>query len=363
MAVKKKIPKRIKTGLAGVPFDKGFESVKFYFFQDLEKKDYINVIKAYIKKKFSTADRLAINANKDYALNFFNYAAMCYWKNAGLELEEELEQALDRFFNGLIKRGNEELKHKVEDQQDSDKVVISPAERLKNKVDETIMQDLNELEDKWMDKETAEIDIYKLFKEYDLKGIAPSIVASRIQRWLDDYTAAYEKTDPDMVEGYSYLTKKELKSRVESCQSMLTDLEKLKATTSRRAPRVKKPKDADKQIAKLQYKENDTNYKLESINPIFMVGTSRIYVFNTKTKKLAEYICESTDGFEISGTSIKNFSEKSRTMVLRKPEVILPIILKGAPGKIKTALDELTTKSTVPNGRINSDTILLKVIK
>ena len=37
-------------------------------------------------------------------------------------------------------------------------------QRLQNKISDTIMQDMLDLEDKWMDGENATIDLYKLFQ-------------------------------------------------------------------------------------------------------------------------------------------------------------------------------------------------------
>ena len=109
---------------------------------------------------------------------------------------------------------------------------------------------------------------------------------------------------------------------------------------------------------------DDVDNKLTSINPIRIPGKERLFVFNTKTRKLTEYVTTSTKGFEVGGTSIKNFCDKSsKTAKLRKPEDILPNVLTLAPTKIgKQVWDKVTTKITAPNGRINKDCILLRVL-
>ena len=118
------------------------------------------------------------------------------------------------------------------------------------------------------------------------------------------------------------------------------------------------------QIKKLQYKEEDVENKLTSINPVMIPTKQRMFVYNTKTRKLIEYISNSTKGFEVSGTSLKNFCNKeSKVSKLRNPQQILPLVLTLAPTKIeKQVWDTLTTKITVPNGRINKDCILLRVL-
>ena len=202
------------------------------------------------------------------------------------------------------------------------------------------------------------------FKRYGLAGSATMPVRQVIEGWLIDYEDAYHKRSEDAAEGYSHLKKPELNRRIKACQDMLLDLDRIKsAAKATRKTRVKKPKAADKQIAKVKYKTEDANFKLVSIPPIQMVGKMRLFTFNTKTRMLTEYITESANGFQISGSTIKNFDQvNSRTVKLRKPDEFLPLVLTKTPNQIDKEWKALTTKSSVPNGRLNTDTILLRVL-
>ena len=176
-------------------------------------------------------------------------------------------------------------------------------------------------------------------------------------------TDAYHKRCNDAVEGYAHLKRPELNRRIKVCQSMLADCDRIRsAAKATRATRVKQPKAADKQVAKVQYKKEDTEFKLVSIPPIKVVGGIRLFTFNTKTRVLSEYLTQDAKGFEISGTSIKNFDKvNSISTKLRKPDVFIPIVLGKTPNQIHKEWNTLTTKSSTPNGRLNSDTILLRV--
>ena len=100
-----------------------------------------------------------------------------------------------------------------------------------------------------------------------------------------------------------------------------------------------------------------------SIPPIKVVGGTRLFTFNTKTRVISEYITQDTKGFEISGTTIKNFDKvNSRCRNLRKPAEFFPEIFDRSPKQIDKAWNDLKTKERVPNGRINGDTILLRVM-
>ena len=76
---------------------------------------------------------------------------------------------------------------------------------------------------------------------------------------------------------------------------------------------------------------------------------------------MIEYITHSTTGFEVSGTSIKNFDKESRQATLRKPDEILPMILNKTEKQIEKIWDTLTTKIDKPTGRVNADCILMRV--
>jgi len=48
---------------------------------------------------------------------------------------------------------------------------------------------------------------------------------------------------------------------------------------------------------------------------------------------------------------------------IRKPDEVLPRLLKGGKLVLRKLMSEINSKESVPNGRINRDTILLRVIK
>ena len=185
-----------------------------------------------------------------------------------------------------------------------------------------------------------------------------------VESWLLDYEDAYHKRCEQAVEGYSHLKRPELNHRIKACQEMLLDLDRIKsAAKATRKTKVKQPKAADKQVSKVKYKSEDANFKLVSISPIQIIGKIRLYTFNTKSRMITEYITQSVGGFEISGTTIKNIDTvNSRTVRLRKPEEFLPGVLTKTVKQIDTEWKKLTTKTTIPNGRINSDTILLRAL-
>lgn len=138
-----------------------------------------------------------------------------------------------------------------------------------------------------------------------------------------------------------------------------------------RKPRKKKPVSKEKLVGKLQYCKEDTKYNLKSIDPKDIITAERLWVFNAKTRKLGMYVAKVLDprglgregtGLSVKGTSIQGFdTEKSMQKTLRKPEQQLAEFLKCGPVKCQTFFSEIKSMEIALTGRINPDTILLKV--
>ena len=365
---KKVLRARARTGLAGIPVDKGFNAVKDYFHLQVDRKDCVSQVKTWIKKNFPEPSKYIL-ANPEYHFSMTHHAATAFWYNNDLYKNNDADgNTAKEFLNNLFDKMIpliEKGKVIYEEKQKANNIVsISPAVKLMRKINNTIMQELLDLEDKWIDGDDATINIYDRFKYHGLTNTAISHVKPMIEGWLLDYEDAYYKRCDQAVEGYSHLKRSTLNHRIKVCKAMLEDLERIRsATKATRNVKVKRPKSVDKQVAKVQYKKEDNDFKIVSINPIQIPTKSRLYAFNTKSKMVIEYITESVNGFEISGSTIKNFSKGlSRTICLRKPLDFLPIVLQKTPKQIDAAWQTLKTKTKVPNGRINKDTILLRVL-
>jgi len=307
------------------------------------------------KKKLSVLKRL-----KDWKFMKVNKGIKILyrgWKYDDATIENFKEQ-----INELYKEGLKEKK--VEDAKKANIVVITPAERTRRKVVETIYHDFdNEIVEGWFDENyTQKFSAYNRFKMHGLKGNAINIFKSMIEEEYNNVKDAYDKTCDQCVEAYSHISKGNKRKMLKQFEDIFADLERLRDSfKATRIPRAKKPKSSDAQVAKLKYCEEDIDAKLTSINPILIPTKHKLYIYNRKNRKLIEYITSATSGFEIAGTSIKNFDKQSRQATLRKPDEILPMILNKTEKQIEKVWDSITTKIDKPTGRINADCILMRV--
>ena len=368
---KKKMPRaRARTGLAGVPMET-WTGCQSYFHMEVDRKDFAKVTKDWVKKNYSKEDTKAILANPEWNFTAFSYIpAAITWIDAGhsfLDMDPKMHGYQDcakRKMDTLIEPGKQILKEKADaDKEKSNVIVLTPQQKLWRKTNSTIMYDLQDLEDQWIEGEETTLDVYTRFRFHGLTAASIDMPKKQIEGWLLDYSDAYHKRCEQAVEGYAHLARKELKRRIKACEDMLLDLEKVKASTkATRKTRAPKVKSAEKQIAKLQFKSTDDMYKIVSCHPNQIPGAIRLYTFNTKSKDLVELVSSSPSGFEVSGSTLKKVDlEASRKIKLRKPDEFLPKVLSGTPKQLDAAWKKLTTKTGTPNARINKDTILLKV--
>ena len=134
------------------------------------------------------------------------------------------------------------------------------------------------------------------------------------------------------------------------------EAQKAKRTTTR----AKKVYSSTDQVRNLKYLVEDVDAKLHSINPSLMPKACALWTYNVKTRKLTEFKSDSINGFEVRGSTLYKW-DKGRIATLRKPEETIPQILKKTPLQIDKVWGSLTTKIGKPTGRINKDTILLRV--
>ena len=229
-----------------------------------------------------------------------------------------------------------------------------------------MIMDLDLLMDEWCKSGdiVRVIPVYSAMQGHGLPAAACPQVEAYLTKIHTEMALALGGEDEYISEGYSYLAKDQLTSRVTALASMISDLSKFKNTAkAARAPREKKAKSATKQIERIQYLKLDNTFKIASINPVRIIGACRLFTFNVKTRMLFDFGTASTTGFSVKGTTLQNADETMcRYIRLRKPEEFLQIILNGSSSQIEKAWAKLTTKEGKPKCRINKDMVLLRVI-
>jgi hypothetical protein len=99
-----------------------------------------------------------------------------------------------------------------------------------------------------------------------------------------------------------------------------------------------------------------------SVSPTDIIGSTELWVYNTKSRKLGKYVSAEYQTLSVKGTSIINFNENlSICKTLRKPEEKLKEFKAAGKVQLRKFLDDINATDTKMNGRLNEEIILLKV--
>ena len=221
------------------------------------------------------------------------------------------------------------------------------------------------LEDALYTGETIDPKAY----EYLTKNNVPQVLIGKIQAVFEPRCAEVREArttkDEDLKDAYSYMKAADYKRYDAFYDKLFADLtayNQTKKATKKAA--VRKPPQKEKLVRSLKYLKQDAGMKLVSINPVDIVGAEQLWVYNVKNRKLGRYVAEDQGGvLGVKGTTITGFNEsKSTQKTLRKPEEQVKAFLASNKVELRKFLENIKTTEIKLNGRINADTILLKVI-
>jgi hypothetical protein len=261
------------------------------------------------------------------------------------------------------------------DDKDEDEVVetkptvIQPS--IQERVKETAMKMTEELEDAiegfQNDPENFDPKAFKvlnLLKGKEVKAAHARVIKGFYSRDLAELEElASGQADEQLKEGYSHRTKKQIRNLIAFYQEIMSACDMLAQEAKvNRKPRKTKVVPKDKLVAKLKYMKSNEPLKLVSINPADIIGSKELWIFNTKTRKLGKYVASEFADLGVKGTTITGFDEfKSIQKTVRKPEEKLKEFKAAGKVQLRKFLEDINATDTKMNGRINEETILLKV--
>ena len=326
------------------------------------KRDVIKWIKT-LDPKHSLLDKIKdINENK---FNFIGKYAFIL-VNGG-HIPEDIMPILLPTIEKIIKEEenkNTLSKIKVEKEEKS---VISIQDKLRDRAKEIAGEIEGWLDNFCIDKKSAikEVeDFVNLFKANDIKSVHTRHFLGIFEERSKEIEEVIEGKDKLLLEGYSNFTKPEIKKLDQFYKNLFKACEMLQEVAKvTRAPRKRKPISFEKVVSKLKFKKDDTSLGIVSLNPIQIIGAKEIWIYNTKTRKLAQYKAIDIDGIGVKGASLVGFSSDSKEKTLRKPAETLSEFKKASKIKLRTFLDELSTLDVPCGGKLNEHCVILRVDK
>jgi len=239
-------------------------------------------------------------------------------------------------------------------------------DHLRDKLSDTI-GDLEVMFDSLIDGVTDTPDFTAYFRE----GNMPQAFVARIrEKYAEQYEELLEsqnkKGDASLREAYAWMTKADFK-RHDAWYRGLFDALLTYDTVKSAVRKVRKvsPPSKEKVVKNVKYMREFAELNLVSVNPTDIIGATELWVYNTKTRKIGKYVAAVSSGvLGIKGSTILGFDEKlSVAKTLRKPQEQMKAFMGAGKIQLRKFMDGIRATEIALTGRINGDTILLKVVK
>ena len=361
-----------------------WNKAKYYTHYEVESKEWLTTVKTHIKNNYDKKIVSAINKLPDWKVG-----GKSHWTCAAYLLDNQPDLVPDLYQEGIKKwilELAEEGAALVEEKKAVEKTkknvhVPSIQERIAEQA-----QDACDAIEEWLEGFITDK------KQFDARGFdftahfAKMKVSQAHARKIKGYYAGElaeaqliqklptpgeinrckDEHEADMLqqlrEGYSHLTKKDAATYLEALETLqgACDLV-IDAAKATRKPRTKKAPSKEKLIAKLKYLERDDKLQLVSVNPLDVLDAKEVWVYNIKTRKLGKYIADDHATIQVKGTTLLHYDEKNSVQkTLRKPDETLKAFKKAGKVQLRKFMDDIKTTDIKLNGRLNSDTIILK---
>ncbi len=355
-------------------FNRQFYSTMNYFRMEADSKSYKLIVLRWLNETNAPKEQvLAFKKIKDHRVNstmagvanslMRGMPAVREGWNGGANSVEWLKKAVASALDaGREDIGEEEAKKK-EEKSDFPQMTIQDrlreaAIRMTEEIEDALEQfavDHNAFDPK-------QFKILNLLKGKGAKAAHARIIRDFYNRNYEELSEALEGKDDQLKEGYAHISKANLKKITSFYGEIVSACDMLMAEAKvNRAPRAKKPTDKAKVVSKLKFLKQDEATKQVSINPVDIIGSKELWVFNIKTRKLGRYVAADFQELGVKGTTITGFDEaKSVQKTLRKPAEQLKEFKAAGKVALRKFLDDIKAVDIKLNGRINDDVLLLK---
>lgn len=327
-----------------------------WYSQNKDKKDAFKWACDYFKK-FHKIDASSVVKDKIATFGFVCRIVT----NGGLLCNKD-----QIWFDNEIEKIKKQLSEPTDAVEDKPKaVVINIQDRIRAKADDCIAELEGQVDDLIASGFSANSQPYAVFHTLDIKDAQTKYIVEWAKTKRIEFDDVLNTDDKELKEAYSNFTKPQLKKMVAYFDQVILDCQKISGVaTKSRKPRKRKAKSPEQLTAKMNFMAEFKELNLKSIKVTDIIGAMSLWVYNTKTRKLGVYHAEDAGGLSVKGSSILNFVEsKSVQKKLRKPEQMLPEVLNGGKVFLRNVMDSIRAVDGKLTGRINADTILLKVTK
>ncbi len=331
-----------------------------WYSREKERKDAWIYLKTYVKavrgpvanSKFRTIPEREITNTMGWLARILI---------VGGKLHPNDRSRLDTYLDALLENREEYI---PPENKEVEKVAKpSVQENLQTKIDEFIGELEGTIDDFFKSKATSALS--NILKSQNASRQHGSSISEWAYKRKAEFVDIVNSDNEYVNESYSRYSKRQLNGVIKLLDQYIVDADKYTDyKKANRKPRARKEKTPAQQVAKLKYKKEDTELSIKSVLPTEMVGAEQVWVYNTKYKKLTVYRSDSVRGIQIKGTTLQNYNpDITEQKSLRKPSVTLSAVLSSGKVQLRKIMTDLKTKPSKANGRINEETLIVRVVR
>lgn len=328
------------------------------------KKDAKDMICHYLEYNQRPRDAKTLRGVPDSQIRL-TPAWVCRMTMLGLELRPHEQENINEQLDEML-RSKQEVK-RSQDEVDADAAVakLTIQDHLREKVSECC----GELEGMFDDFITAGAKMSADFKPISLLrglNISPNMIGTVTRVWelrLAEFNEVLEGEDPQLVEGYSHLTKIQLRNCVKFCDTVLNDCNSyVQLKKVERKPRKVKPVSPEKKAAKFKILAEFAELKLKSLPAAQLVDKSEAWLYDTKKRKLIHVVAdEYAKVFTVKNNSVIGYSKiETVQKTLRKPAETVKLIAGAGKPAARKIFKDLKTTETAWNARGTENLVILR---
>ena len=328
------------------------------------KKDAKDMLCHYLEYNQRPRDAKTLRGVPDSQIRL-TPAWVCRMTMLGLELRPHEQEIINEQLNEMLNAKQEVKRAQADVDADAAVAKLTIQDHLREKVSECC----GELEGMFDDFITAGAKMSADFKPISLLrglNISPNMIGTVTRVWdlrLAEFTEVLDGQDPQLVEGYSHLTKIQLRNCVKFCETVLNDCNSyVQLKKVERKPRKVKPVSPEKKAAKFKILAEFPEFKLKSLPAAQLVDKSEAWVYDTKKRKLIHIVAdEYAKVFTIKNNSVIGFSKiETVQKTLRKPAETVKLLTAAGKPAARKIFKDLTTTETAWNARGTENLVILR---
>ena len=327
------------------------------------KKDAKEMLCHYLEHNNRKTDAKVMRGIPDSQIRV-TPAWVCRMTLLGLMLNEHEQSVVDEQISAMLKVKQEKKRDQSDIDADTAVAKLTIQDHLREKVSECC----GELEGMFDDfvlagaKMSADFNPIKLMRGMNISPNMTSTVSAVWELRLAEFNEVLDGTDADLVEGYSHLTKIQLRNCVKFCEAVINDCNSyVQLKKVERKPRAKKIASPEKLTRKFKFMKEFDELKLKSEPVTKLVGASEAWLYDTVKRKLIHIMADSHIGtFTVKGSAIVGFDALTTVQkTLRKPAEQIKAVISGGKPAARKAFVEIKATETKFNGRGNDNLIIL----